>query len=146
MPEQFQSVSKSPPIFGAADGIKPLDAGGGAVGNVSQVNGIVGIAPFSFSFFNGGGTDNLLPGRPTTATAPFTFPNGATGAFICLTSMMGAFVTNGGANLTERALGEMQFDVGFGANNTVSCTVQLSDSNGDDPVKMSVTGLVVFLR
>jgi hypothetical protein len=113
---------------------------------VSPVNAILGVSNFAFDFFNEGGTNNLKPGRPTTRTASLHPPAGTTNGFICLRSFTGAFVTNGGANLTERPLGEFQVDVGFAANNMLSCTVTLSDSNSDDPVKVSVRGAIVYFR
>jgi hypothetical protein len=50
------------------------------------------------------------------------------------------FVTDGGAELTDRPLGQFYYSVGFADNNTLSCSVLLSDSNGDDPVQLSVGG------
>jgi len=89
----------------------PFDTGAGAVGPVLPISAVVGVSGFSFDFFNEGGPNNLKPGRPTTQTASFTPPRGA-GAFVCLSTVLGAFVTNGGANLTERPLGEFEVSVG----------------------------------
>jgi len=35
---------------------------------------------------------------------------------------------------------------GFAGPTTLSCTIRLTDSNSDDPVKVSVRGLIVFFR
>jgi hypothetical protein len=146
MAQQFQPVSKSSATLRAADGIKPLDVETGGVGGVIPVNALIGIANFSFNFFNEGGTDNLLPGRPTTQTASLQVPAGTTNGFICLRTVSGAFVTNGGADLTERPLGQFDIDVGFGANNTLNCTVRLTDSNSDDPVRIFLSGTIIYFR
>ena len=55
-------------------------------------------------------------------------------------------LTDGGANLTERPLGEFEVSVEFAGPTTPSCTIRLTDSNSDDPVKVSVRGLIVFFR
>jgi hypothetical protein len=65
---------------------------------------------------------------------------------VCLSTILGAFVTDGGANLTERPLGEFEISVGFAGPTTLSCTIRLTASNSDDPVKVSVRGLIVFFR
>jgi hypothetical protein len=132
-------------FFHPADHIVPRDIETGGVQPPIIVNAIVGFSPFAFDFFNEGGRNNLLPGRPTTQTASFQGPSGA-GAFVVLRSFLGAFVTDGGVNLTERPLGEFDVSVGFANNTTLSCTIRLSDSNGDDPIKVSVRGFIVFFR
>jgi hypothetical protein len=61
------------PTFSHDDkhGIRPHDQANGSVDSWTGVGGLAGFAGFSFFFFNGGGTGNLSPGRPTTQTAPF---------------------------------------------------------------------------
>jgi len=145
MAETFQQVPDVRQVIHPAGRAVPFDTETGAVGPVTTVNSIVGLSSFAFDFFNEGGTNNLLPGRPTTQTASFRPPAGA-GAFVCLSTFLGAFVTNGGANLTERPLGEFEVSVGFAGPTTLSCTIRLTDSNSDDPVKVSVRGLIVFFR
>ena len=145
MAEMFQKASELRQLIHPAGQAVPSDTGTGAVGPVLPISAVVGVSGFSFNFFNEGGTNNLLPGRPTTQTASFTPPRGA-GAFVCLSTILGAFVTDGGANLTERPLGEFEVSVGFAGPTTLSCTIRLTDSNSDDPVKVSVRGLIVFFR
>ena len=123
----------------------PFDTATGAIGPVTPVSAIVGFSEFAFDFFNEGGTNNLLPGRPTTQTASFQPPARA-GAFVLLRSFLCDFVTDGGVHLTERPLGEFEVSVGFTGPTTLSCTIRLTDSNSDDPVKVSVRGLIVFFR
>jgi hypothetical protein len=145
MSEKFQKITDVKQVIHPAGQVVPFDTGTGAVGPVIPITAVVGVSGFAFDFFNEGGPNNLKPGRPTTQTASFTPPAGA-GAFVCLTSFLSAFVTNGGANLTERPLGEVEVGVGFAGPTTLSCTIRLTDSNSDDPVKVSVRGLIVFFR
>ena len=145
MAEMFQNISDGQGVIHPAGHLVPFDMGTGAVGPVTPVSAIVGFSAFAFDFFNEGGSNNLLPGRPTTQTASFQPPARA-GAFVCLRSFLGAFVTDGGADLTERPLGEFEVSVGFTGPTTLSCTIRLTDSNSDDPVKVSVRGLIVFFR
>jgi len=63
-----------------------------------------------------------------------------------LSTFLGAFVTDGGAHLTERPLGEFEVSVGFAGPTNLPCTIRLTDSNSDDPVKVNVRGLIVFFR
>jgi hypothetical protein len=146
MAESFQKVPDVRQVIPPAGHVvRPGDIETGAIGPVISIAAVVGVSAFSFNFFNEGGTDNLLPGRPTNQTASFTPPRGA-GAFVCLSTVIGAFVTNGGANLTERPLGEFEVSVGFSGPTSLSCTIRLTDSNSDDPVKVIVRGLIVFFR
>jgi hypothetical protein len=125
--------------------VVPFDRVAGAVGGVIPIAAIIGVSEFTFNFFNEGGPNNLNPGRPTTQTASYTPPGGAPG-FVCLRTVTGAFVTDGGTRLTERPLGEFMVNVFFSGPGKLSCTVMLSDSNSDDPVKVIVQGLIVFFR
>lgn len=145
MSEQVHEITAEWGVLLPPDRVVPLDVASGAVQPVTAVNAIVGISAFGFDFFNEGGTNNLLPGRPTTQRATFRAPDGA-GAFLCLRSVLGAFVTDGGSKLTERPLGEFAVSVGFADRSTLSCTIMLSDSNSDDAVKVSVHGTIVFFR
>jgi len=126
--------------------ITPFDQETSRVDPVTPVSAILGISNFVFDFFNEGGPNNLKPGRSTTQTVSISPPDGTTNGFICLRKIAGQFVTNGGANLTERPLGAFIVDVDFGPNNTLNCTVRLSDSNGDDPIKVYVHGTIVYIR
>ena len=145
MAAMFQKASDVQQVIHPAGRAVPFDRETGAVRPVLPISAVVGVSGFTFDFFNEGGPNNLLPGRPTNQTASFTPPAGA-GAFVCLSTILGAFVTNGGANLTERPLGEFEVSVGFAGPTTLSCTIRLTDSNSDDPVKVSVRGLIVFFR
>jgi hypothetical protein len=145
MAEVFQQATDVAGVIHPAGHVVPFDLATGAVQPVTPINAIVGFSQFRFDFFNEGGTNNLKPGRPTTQQASFQPPKGA-GAFVCLRDFLGAFVTDGGTNLTERPLGEFQVIVGFTGQNTLSCTITLSDSNSDDPVKVTVRGFIVFYR
>jgi len=145
MVETFQNIGDERGVVHPAGHLVPFDAATGAVGPVTSVSAIVGFSQFSFVFFNEGGSNNLLPGRPTTQTASFQPPARA-GAFVVLRSFLGAFVTDGGVDLTERPLGEFELSVGFAGPTTLSCTIRLTDSNSDDPVKVTVRGFILFFR
>jgi hypothetical protein len=122
-----------------------FDQASGGVRPAIPISAIIGVSDFTFNFFNEGGTNNLKPGRPTTQTLSYTAPGGAPG-FVCLRGIIGAFVTDGGTRLTERPLGEFMVTVFFSGPGKLSCTIELSDSNSDDPVKVIVQGLIVFFR
>src|SRR5436853_3898449 len=106
MAEMFQ-VTDAPGVIHPAGQVVPFDISTGAVQPAVLINAIVGFSEFAFDFFNEGGTNNLLPGRPTTQEAAFQPPDGA-GALVFLRTFLGAFVTDGGVNLTERPLGEFE--------------------------------------
>jgi hypothetical protein len=126
-----------------ARSIEPFDTSTGVVFPSLPITAITGVSEFVFTFFNEGGRNNLKPGRAVTQLA--FYPPGPPG-FICLRSFSGAFVTDGGVDLTERPLGKFEVDVRFSAPGVIACTIRLSDSNGDDPVKVTVRGLLVFFR
>ena len=88
---------------------------------------------------------NYLGDLETKLPAASYNAGGAPG-FIVLRSFLGEFVTDGGAHLTERPLGEFEVDVFFSGPGQISCTIRLTDSNADDPVKVQVRGLIVFFR
>ena len=104
---------------------------------------IVNIVGFFFDFFEPGGPDHLLPGRPLEQTTTIIRPTGA-GFMVCLNLINGAFVTNGGGVLTERPLGQFLVNAGFRDPNTLVCRVRLTDSNSDDPIRIQVRGAVLF--
>jgi hypothetical protein len=132
-----------PPAGGAP--LVPLDTSSGSAAPTIPVASVVGVVPFSFDFFNEGGRGNLLPGRPTTRDLTFANPTGA-GCFLALTTINGAFVTDGRANLTARPLGEFEVSIGLASSTVVRCRVRLSDDNGDDPVIVQAAGVVVLFR
>jgi hypothetical protein len=88
-----------------------------------------------------------LSWRPRNqAAGAASYNAGGAPGFIVLRSFLGEFVTDGGAHLTERPLGEFEVDVFFSGPGQISCTIRLTDSNADDPVKVQVRGLIVFFR
>jgi hypothetical protein len=149
MPENhikaFRALAKGSGINHPHNRHTPLDSAGASIGNVIPLSALVGMSEFSFNFYNQGGTDNLLPGRATTQVLSYNAPEGA-GAFVCMNAVSGAFVTGDGTELTERPLGQFLVNVFFSGSNQISCTIMLSDSNGDDPVAVYVNGLIVFVR
>lgn len=130
------------------DGITKLDDRDRATGSIDDwtgVNGLVGYSFFSFSFFNQGGTNNLSPGRPTKQTLSFMSPPNSGGPLICVSAVSRQFVTgNGGANLTERPLGQFLWQVWVPDSGSLACEIRLSDDNGDDPIKVDVEGTLLF--
>ena len=121
-----------------------LDQATGSIDDWTGVNGLVGYSFFRFFFFNQGGTDNLLPGRPTTQTVPFMSPPNSGGPLICVRAVNGMFVTDGGAKLTQRPLGQFMWSVWVADIGALACEIELSDDNGDDPIKVDVEGTLLF--
>ena len=140
----MQSVQHPTLSYDSKHGITKFDQAGGGVDDWTGVNGLVGFAPFSFFFFNEGGTGNLKPGRPTTQTVPFKSPPGSGGPLICVSNISGAFVTDGGVHLTQRPLGQFLTNVYLADTNVLGCKIMLSDENGDDPIQVSVKGTLLF--
>ena len=104
---------------------------------------IIGVTPFFFNFFEPGGTNNLLPGRPLEQTQTVNRPRGS-GFVVSLAGFTGAFVTNGGNLLTQRPLGQFTVWTGLRDFNVLVCRVRLTDENSDDPIHIQVQGTVLF--
>jgi hypothetical protein len=125
--------------------IHPFDIETSSAGPFVPVTRIVGFVSVFFNFFNQGGRNNLLPGRSTTQTV--TVPNPAGDPFfVFLRGINAAFVTDGGRNLTERPLGEIDAVLSVPGVNTVACTIRLTDENSDDPIRVQVSGWAVMFR
>jgi hypothetical protein len=107
------------------------------------MSSILSVQGFFFDFFEPGGPDHLLPGRPLEQTTTVNRPQGS-GFLVCLNMINGAFVTDGGANLTERPLGQFNVVVGLRDPNIIVCHVRLTDENSDDPIRIQVRGAVIF--
>lgn len=109
---------------------------------------IEGIIEFAFKFVNKA-VDNpagRLPGRSATKTLTYNAPyDGATPHFVSLRSFSGKFVTDDG-KLTDRPIGAFEVDVRIEEPGILACTVRLSDKNSDDPVELSVAGVIVFFQ
>ncbi len=104
---------------------------------------IIGVTPFTFTFFEPGGTNNLLPGRPLEQTQTVNRPRGA-GFVVSLAGFNHAFVTDGGNTLTERPVGQLFVSTGIRDENILVCRVRLTDENSDDPIRITVRGTVLF--
>jgi hypothetical protein len=104
---------------------------------------IIDIIPFFFDFFEPGGTNNLLPGRPLEQSRRFTRPP-RSGFFLTLTGISGSFIHPGGT-LTERPLGQFKVWTRVSGPDTVICRVRLTDENMDDAIHIQVNGLVVLI-
>jgi len=117
----------------------------GSVGRFTPVQSITGFVSVFFDFFNEGGTNNLIPGRPTTQT--LTIPNpGNDGFFVTLRGVNAAFVTEAGGALTQRPLGEVKAWLSVPGVNQVACKIMLSDENGDDAIRVQVSGWAIMFR
>ena len=55
-------------------------------------------------------------------------------------------MTDGGVKVKDTSFGDFEVDVFFSGPGALSCTIRLTDSNSDDPVKVQVRGLIVFFR
>lgn len=104
---------------------------------------ILGGEAFFFDFFEQGGTNNLLPGRPLEQTKVINRPRGS-GFLVSLFQITGAFVTDGGNLLTQRPFGMFHVRVGVRDPNILVCRVRLTDENSDDPIRIQVGGAVLF--
>lgn len=103
-----------------------------------NVSSIVSVASQVFTF----NENSNSPGRFLEKSVVINVPSG-TGFFTCIPTFMGAFTTGDFQNLTERPLGEFFVSIGLRGNNLV-CQVRLTDANGDDPIYIKVTAIVVF--
>jgi hypothetical protein len=103
---------------------------------------IVGFFPHTFEFFEPGGPDHLLPGRPLEQSATFTRPPGS-GFFVTLQGFHCAFV-HPDQTLTQRPLGLIRVSVGVVSPNTLVCRVRLTDENMDDAIRITVWAFVTF--
>jgi hypothetical protein len=104
---------------------------------------ITNVIPLSFDFFEPGGPDHLLPGRPLEQTRAFERPPGS-GFFVALTTVNGAFV-HPDNTLTQRPLGQFLVSLGVRGSNVVVCNVRLTDENMDDAIHIIVRGVLVLL-
>jgi hypothetical protein len=97
----------------------------------------------TFDFFEPGGPDHLLPGRPLEQSVTFTRPPGS-GFAVILHGFNGAFV-HPDQTLTQRPLGQFRVSVGVAQPNTLVCRVRLTDENMDDPIRIVVqTSVMLF--
>ena len=107
-----------------------------------------GVIEFAFKFVNKtmNSPGGRLPGRSATKTLTYNAPyDGAAPHFIALRSFSGKFVTDDG-KLIDRPLGAFEVDVRIEEPGLLACTVRLSDRNSDDPVELSVSGVIVFFQ
>ena len=61
-----------------------------------------------------------------------------------MSAVNGEFVTDGGAKLTQRPLGQFMWSVWVADIGALACEIVLSDDNGDDPIKVDVEGTLLF--
>jgi hypothetical protein len=104
------------------------------------VSTILSVVPRTFTFRESSGT----PGRILEQSVAIPRPPNA-GFFTTIFSINAAFTTPDFRFLTERPLGQYLASVGLRGDNFV-CTVRLTDSNQDDPIFISVSGIVVFFQ
>jgi hypothetical protein len=104
------------------------------------VSTILSVVPRIFTFRESSGT----PGRTLEQAVAITRPPNA-GSFTMISGMTAAFTTSNFQTLTERPLGQFLAEVFLRGDNFV-CRVRLTDSNADDPISISVRGLVVFFQ
>jgi len=104
------------------------------------ITSIVGVASHTFTFRENANT----PGRTLEASTVVTVPAGA-GFFTMVNTFSGAFTTSDFQFLRERPMGQFFVNLGLRGNNFV-CRVRLTDANSDDPILISVTGIIAFFR
>jgi hypothetical protein len=145
MQQKLEKVIQNVAAIHPKHKIVPFDQASSSISPMIHATKILGFSTFFFNFFNEGGTNNLLPGRPTTQQLSFDNPTEAS-VFACLSMFNGSFVTDGGVHLTERPLGEFEVGLSFPNLTTLSCRIRLTDSNSDDPVTIQVAGILVFVQ
>jgi hypothetical protein len=129
------------------EGIESFQLPEGAVadldGGVQQINvsSIISIVNADFTFQENSNT----PGRTLQQTRTVTRPPGS-GFFVGLNVINGAFTTPDFKTLTERPLGQFFAIVGLAGDNTLVCTVRLTDSNQDDPIFIRVRAFIIFFN
>lgn len=106
----------------------------------ATISSIVGVAARTFTFRENSNT----PGRTLEQSVIVNVPSGA-GFFTSIAQINGAFTTSDFRFLTERPLGQFIVSIFLRGNNFV-CQVRLTDSNSDDPIFISVTGIIVFFQ
>lgn len=104
------------------------------------ITSIVGVASNTFTFRESTNT----PGRTLEASTIVTVPEGA-GFFTMINTFSGSFTTPDFQFLKERPIGQFFVNLGLRGNNFV-CRVRLTDANSDDPILISVTGIIAFFR
>jgi hypothetical protein len=124
-------------------GITKLDQATGGAEDWTGVNGLIGYAFFGFSFFNQGGTGNLLPGRPTSQQITFMPPPNSGGPLVCVSGVNGRFVSPDD-KLANRPLGAFLWNVWVPASGVLECEIQLTDENSDDAIKVDVEGTLLY--
>jgi hypothetical protein len=61
-----------------------------------------------------------------------------------VSAVNGRFVTDGGANITQRPLGQFIWNVYLPESLVLACEIKLSDENLDDPIQVNVDGTLLF--
>ena len=100
---------------------------------------------FNFSMKTLGEANSRTPGMRRTKTLNYTSPLEGTPHFVVLRSFSGKFVKDTG-ELTDRPLGALEVSVSIKEPGTLACVIRLSDKNADDPVEVTVRGLIVFFH
>lgn len=122
----------------------PCSDGLGRFVKAYAIDGAMEFA-FNFSMRTLGERDRRTPGMRRTKTLRYNSPLEGTPHFVVLRSFSGRFVNERG-ELTDRPLGALEVTVGIKEPGLLACTVRLSDKNSDDPVEVSVRGLLVFFH
>ncbi len=122
---------------------QPCSDGVGPFVKAYAIEGVMEVA-FSFSMQTLGENNSRTPGMRRTKTLEYESPLEGTPHFVVLRSFSGKFVKDG--VLTDRPLGAVEVSLWIKEPGTVACTVCLTDKNSDDPVEISVRGLIVFFH
>ncbi len=114
-------------------------------GDIKTLKSLSGISSFGhvFNFVELGGTNRLKPGGLLEQTIDVPRPPGS-GFMVALNGFSGAFITDGGARLTQRPLGQFYVFAWIRGENTLVCRVRLTDENADDPIQILVRVGVLF--
>ena len=117
------------------------------VGPFIKAYAIEGVMEFAFNFSMKSldESHSTTPGMRRTKTLPYSSPFDGTPHFVAVNSFSGKFVKDTG-ELVDRPLGAFEVGVWIKEPGTLACAVRLSDKNSDDPVEITVRGVLVFFH
>ena len=123
---------------------RPRSHGVGTFLTAYAIQGVMEFA-FSFSMKTLGESNTRTPGMRRISTITYKTPLEGTPHFAAVNSFSGKFVKENG-ELADRPLGALEVSVWIKEPGKLTCAVRLSDRNSDDPVEVSVRGVLVFFQ
>lgn len=117
------------------------------VGPFIKAYAMEGVMEFAFNFSMKSldESNSQTPGMRRIKTLPYSSPFDGTPHFVAISSFSGKFVKDTG-ELVDRPLGAFEVGVWIEEPGMLACAVRLSDKNSDDPVEITVRGVLVFFH